>query len=115
MGGMDLSAETAERYGYINRALPPDELGPFVEKLAYRIASYSSDAIALNKQSVLNAEEMPLADGLLEESYLFGQLASQADAKRRMNRVLELGAQTYQGELDFDQLVARMDQGSKDE
>jgi hypothetical protein len=39
LGGNDLSAELAERYGHINRALPTDELTPFVEKLAHRIAS----------------------------------------------------------------------------
>src|SRR6185436_8923904 len=34
LGCDDFSAETAERYGYVNRALPPAELGPFVERLA---------------------------------------------------------------------------------
>jgi enoyl-CoA hydratase/carnithine racemase len=33
LGCNDLSAELAERYGYINRALPADELTPFVERL----------------------------------------------------------------------------------
>jgi enoyl-CoA hydratase/carnithine racemase len=36
VGCNDLSAELAERYGYINRALPADALTPFVEKLAHR-------------------------------------------------------------------------------
>ena len=40
LGCNDLSAELAEHYGYINRALPADELTPFVEKLAHRIASF---------------------------------------------------------------------------
>jgi enoyl-CoA hydratase/carnithine racemase len=39
LGCNDFSAELAERYGYINRALPPDQL--FVEKLARRIATSS--------------------------------------------------------------------------
>src|SRR5260370_36100863 len=30
LGCNDLSAELAERYGYINRALPADELTPFI-------------------------------------------------------------------------------------
>ena len=34
LGGDDFPAELAERYGYINRALPAEELGPFVEELA---------------------------------------------------------------------------------
>src|SRR5208337_3726990 len=48
----DLSAELAERYGYINRALPADELTPFVEKLAHRIASFPAHAIAHAKAAV---------------------------------------------------------------
>ena len=34
LGCDDFSAELAERYGYINRALPADQLTPFVERLA---------------------------------------------------------------------------------
>src|SRR2546425_4180899 len=47
LSAADFSAELAERYGYINRALPPEELTPFVEQLAYRIASFPAPAIAL--------------------------------------------------------------------
>lgn len=46
MGCKDVSAELAERYGYINRALSADDLTPFVEKLARRIASFPAHAIA---------------------------------------------------------------------
>ena len=52
LGCNDFSAELAERYGYINRALPPDELTPFVEKLARRIASFPAHAIAHAKTAV---------------------------------------------------------------
>src|SRR6202451_3547507 len=52
LGCNDLSAELAERYGYINRALPADELTPFVEKLAHRIASFPVHAIAHAKAAV---------------------------------------------------------------
>ena len=37
----DYDAELAERYGWINRALPADELGDFVSSLAHRIAAVS--------------------------------------------------------------------------
>src|ERR1700685_3164618 len=40
LGRYGLSADLAERYGYINRALPADELTPFVESLARRISSF---------------------------------------------------------------------------
>jgi enoyl-CoA hydratase/carnithine racemase len=49
LGCEDFPAELAERYGYINRALPPGRLGPFLERLAYRIASFPAEAIAQAK------------------------------------------------------------------
>src|SRR6202008_1970104 len=52
LGCNDFSAELAERYGYINRALPADELTPFVEKLARRIAAFPAHAIAHTKVAV---------------------------------------------------------------
>src|SRR2546427_10797483 len=56
LGSEDFPAELAERYGYLNRALPAAELGPFVERLACRIASFPAEAIALAKTSVDAAE-----------------------------------------------------------
>jgi enoyl-CoA hydratase/carnithine racemase len=52
LGCNDLSAELAERYGYINRALPADELTPFVDKLAHRITSFPAHTIAHAKAAM---------------------------------------------------------------
>ena len=57
----------AERYGYINRALPPDELTPFVEALAYRIASFPSHAIAHAIFQLINAL-LPSADSTVQRA-----------------------------------------------
>jgi enoyl-CoA hydratase/carnithine racemase len=40
VGCNDFPADLAERYGWLNRALPPAELRPFVERLAQQIASF---------------------------------------------------------------------------
>lgn len=105
LGCSDFPAELAERYGYINRALPPDELTPFVEELAYRIATFPAEAIALGKKSVQNAEEMSIAEGLWEETILFTQAIQSAPAQARMKRFIELGGQTREVELDIQGLV----------
>lgn len=105
LGCDDFSAELAERYGYINRALPPDELGPFVHRLAHRIASFGPDAIRLAKESVACAE-LPTFEGLLEEAHLFNQSLATADAKNRMAAFLKRGGQTREFELSLDGLVA---------
>jgi enoyl-CoA hydratase/carnithine racemase len=45
LGADDFDAETAERYGWINRALPDADLDAFVARLARRIASFPADAV----------------------------------------------------------------------
>jgi len=105
LGCGDFTAETAERYGYINRALSPDELTPFVEELAYRIATFPAEAIALGKQSVRNAEELSTVEGLWEETILFTHSIQSAPAQARMKRFIELGGQTREVELDIQGLV----------
>jgi enoyl-CoA hydratase/carnithine racemase len=108
LGCNDFTAEVAERYGYINRALAPDELTPFVENLAYQIASFPAEAIALAKKSVQNAMELPIVEGLFEETALFAQSLTTGPARRRMRRFLELGGQTREGELDLKNMIQRL-------
>jgi enoyl-CoA hydratase/carnithine racemase len=98
LGCQDFSAELAERYGYINRALPPQELTPFVERLAYRIASFPAAAIALAKRSV-DAAELPTAQGLLEEAHYFNQSLGTKEAQARMAAFMAAGGQSYEVEL----------------
>ena len=100
LGCDDFPADLAERYGYVNRALPPDEIGPFVEQLAYRIASYPLEAIALAKQSVSNAADADIIEGLIEEQHLFGQLAAGDTARGLMRRFLERGGQSREADLE---------------
>ncbi len=108
LGCDDFTADLAERYGYVNRALPQDELGPFVDGLAYRIANFPAEAIALAKESVNNAAEIGTVEGLLEEAHLFNRLAASEASRRLMRRFLELGAQTPEAELDLRPIVDRL-------
>jgi len=105
----DLDAETAERWGYLNRIFEPDEIGPYVERLARRIASFPPEALVATKRSV-DCAELPLAEGLVEESYLFQKLIRTEDARRCMRRFLEIGGQTHEGELRIADLCAEIAQ-----
>lgn len=93
LGCEDCSAELAEKYGYINRALPADEISGFVEALAYRIASFPADAIRLAKTAV-DAAELPTEAGLIEEAHCFNLSLATKDAQERMAAFLEAGGQT---------------------
>jgi enoyl-CoA hydratase/carnithine racemase len=97
LGCDDLDAETAERWGVLNRALPPAELRPFVERLARRIASFPPGAVAEAKRAVLVAEPSWEA-GLLDEGLAFQRLIRTDAAQGAMRRFLECGGQTRDAE-----------------
>jgi len=98
LGCEDFSAELAERYGYVNRALPADQLTAFVERLAYRIASFPASAIALAKASV-HAAELPTVEGLIEEAHYFNQSVATQEAQARMAAFMKMGGQTPEVEI----------------
>lgn len=104
LGCGDFEAELAERYGWINRALPADELGPFVDALARRIASFPGEAIALAKRAV-DAAEGPIAEGLAAEARCFQATLATAEARQRMAGFLARGGQTRDFELDLGRLL----------
>jgi len=112
LGGVDIDARTAEQWGYLNRALPADELRRFVTELAHRIASFPPTAVALAKEAVNNAIDMPLEEGLLEEQYLFQQLLRTPEAQPTMRRFLEIGGQTRDGEMRMGELAAELNSDS---
>jgi hypothetical protein len=56
LGADDFDAETAERYGWINRALPDADLDAFVARLARRIASFPADAVLKRQTGAQRAD-----------------------------------------------------------
>jgi enoyl-CoA hydratase/carnithine racemase len=98
LGCDDIPTELAERYGYINRALPRDEIRPFVERLAFRIATFPAEAIALAKAAV-DCSELSTKDGLLEEAHYFNQSVATDAAQKRMKKAIELGFQIREVEI----------------
>lgn len=107
LGGIDLDAETAERWGWLNRALPADAIEAHVAALAQRVASFPPEAVRMAKQAVGNAV-LPLAEGLAAESRLFQASIRTPDARRNMARFLEIGGQTREGELRVASLSAML-------
>jgi len=93
LGCGDFRAEVAERYGYVNRALPAEEITLFVNSLAYRIATFPTETVALAKQAVAMAES-GIEDDLAKEEVLFFASVGTEPARRRMAAALAAGMQT---------------------
>jgi enoyl-CoA hydratase/carnithine racemase len=101
LGCNDLSAELAERYGYINRALPAEELTPFIKALAHRIASFPAHTIAHAKAAVDRGAFGSLAEGLLVEAQESDLSVASEVTQARVAEALKVGAETYEGELEL--------------
>ena len=107
LGGIDMDAETAERWGWLNRAFAANEIGPYVDALAKRIASFTPQAVRLAKRAV-DAAVLPLKDGLIEEALLFQELMRSDAAQRNMAKFTKMGGQTRDGEMQIAELSARV-------
>lgn len=101
LGCDDFDAATADRYGWINRALPAAELRPFVDRLARRIASFPPDAVRGAKRAI-DAGMAPFAPGLLAEQTEFDTTMTDPELDSRFDAALDAGAQTRAGEIHLD-------------
>ena len=96
----DYDADLAERYGWINRALPAAELDEFVQRLAQRIAEFPAAGHAAVKDRV-NAVTLPAAADFRRDSDLFGEGVRDAEAQARIRAAMERGLQTRAAEIDL--------------
>lgn len=103
LGAGLFDAETAETYGWINRALPAHELASFVDSLAERIAGLPSEIIAAVKEAVPTTDKS-LQIGLEQENLLLGQLFSKPETAEKFRSALKAGAQTRAGEMRFEEI-----------
>jgi enoyl-CoA hydratase/carnithine racemase len=83
LSARDFDADEAEAYGTINKALDADEIGPYVEELANRIAKFPADSINACKQAVYASIDLPFEEALKEEAYWLYQATSQTPAIKR--------------------------------
>jgi enoyl-CoA hydratase/carnithine racemase len=104
----DYDAGLAERYGWINRALPANELGEFVRSLAHRIARFPAGSLAAVKGRV-NAIALAPAEDFRRDSDLFGEGARKPEALNRFQAAFNRGFQTRDAEMDLARLVGDLD------
>jgi enoyl-CoA hydratase/carnithine racemase len=108
LGADDVDADTAERWGFLNRAMSGDSLSAYVDALAKRIASFPPAAVRGAKRAVNASVERSLDEGLKYESYLFQVLLRDADAQPSMRRYLDAGGQTRDVELRIGSVMGEL-------
>jgi enoyl-CoA hydratase/carnithine racemase len=93
LGSDDFTAEVAERYGWVNRALPDAELDEFVARLARRIASFPGEGVRAVKKA-LNELALPPADAIRTDAQTFQRLVVSEAVQSRAATLFANGLQT---------------------
>jgi enoyl-CoA hydratase/carnithine racemase len=96
----DYDADLAERYGWINRAMPAHALGAFVRALAQRISRYPTAGVLAIKDRV-NAVTLASVEDFRRDSDLFAEAAGAAETQRRIQVAMRRGLQTRHAELEL--------------
>lgn len=91
--GSDIGGELAERYGYVNRALPDAELEAFVDAMARRIAAFDKQTIG-DIKGLVNLNSLPPNEQIGAEWEAFLTSVKRPAAQKRLSELMELGLQT---------------------
>jgi enoyl-CoA hydratase/carnithine racemase len=94
----DYDADLAERYGWINRALPATALGDSVRALAHRIAGLPAAGHVVVKERV-NAIALAPAEDFRRDSDLFVEGVRTPQAQKRFQAAFSHGFQTREAEM----------------
>jgi enoyl-CoA hydratase/carnithine racemase len=107
LSAQDYDAALAERYGWINRALPANEIGDFVSSLAHRIARFPAAGLLEVKDRV-NAISLAPAEDFRRDSDLFLQLVDNPEAKKRIHAAINRGFQTRDAEMNLARMLGEL-------
>ena len=100
LGGDDFDAETADRYCWINRAIPDAELDGFIANFVRRVLSFDSQALNATK-SILNQNGLPRQAELQSTQATFGGILRSPAALQTMTKSRERGLGAA-GEFELD-------------
>src|SRR5258707_1513895 len=92
LGGEDFDGDLAERYGYVNRAVPDTEFVGFVNAFAERVSRFDLLALADIKRFV-NAASLPAAAALTAEMDAFAEAIARPAAPAIIGQAFEDGFQ----------------------
>jgi enoyl-CoA hydratase len=84
-----MDAREAEATGLVSRVVPTDQLLNEALKLGEKISSFSQPSIAMAKETVLAAYNLPLEEGLRFERRIFHSMFALEDQKEGMGAFVE--------------------------
>ena len=113
LGGEDFDGELAERYGYVNRAIPDDEFEDFVDRFARRVSTFDRQALADIKHFV-NEVSLPADEGFPPQMDAFWKAVARPALQARASRAFEDGLQQRSDvELHLGEYVGHLSKANR--
>jgi E-phenylitaconyl-CoA hydratase len=95
--GESIDAETAARWGLVNRVVPKEELLDAARRIAAKIAANAPLAVQAAKELAIRAREMPLSSGLRLEQIANRMLQFTEDATEGPKAFAEKRPPSFKG------------------
>ena len=99
LSSFDYDADTAEKYGWVNRSIPDVELDEFVDRFANRISGFNRNAISAAKRIINERTAVAKIADLAATQNTFFELLASPSVQERLNYLLQNGLQK-RGELE---------------
>ena len=87
-GSEDYDADTVERYGWINSAIPDAELDDFVDRFARRISSFDKEALTESKRLFNRASRLSDNEQLVDAGTSFVKMLTRHDTQARISKLM---------------------------
>jgi enoyl-CoA hydratase/carnithine racemase len=92
-GANDFDADTAEKYGWVNRSIPDAELDSFVDDFARRVASFEKRALELAKKLVNARAGVPSEADRWSSNQSFIGTTSWPETQALISKLMDRGLQ----------------------
>ena len=99
VGCDDFDADTAERYGWVNRSIPDAELDAFVERFASRVAGFDRRLITAAKEIINQRAGIATTADIVASQKEFFKVSRYPETQARLASLLQ---RALQHEVDFE-------------
>lgn len=109
LSGQDFDSDTAERYGWINRALPDDKLDEFINDFAFRVSGFDRRALSAAKRLINERSVFPSCGEMLQSFSMFNESCGWPEAQTRLSAMRSKGwGQNTDVELHYSYYVGQL-------
>ncbi len=113
LGGDDVSADLAARYGYVNRLVPDDEIEAFTDAFARRVASFEKVAVSGIKR-LMDVATLPDDDEFGAGLQAYFATAGRPENRRLVQTLFDRGLQQPDGiETDLGTAIGALHDSPK--